>query len=235
MARTDVSHEFDPLAMPDNTLWQEQALIEEARQIQRQRQHRGWIVMGTLALALVVVPSIFLAVNRGGRPSATATSSSSSNSALPTCSLSDLPITGRTGWGAAAGTSYTSVHLVNRGPACRLTPFDFRAYNTGTHSYVGPPAQIFSALDTNLTKRQLAQQRLNSGSEATLAIGFETAANVQPPSLCKAAGSNAISLYVASHPAIATLIKIGLPPEVLSVCTRSSSEVVFWPVVGNKG
>jgi hypothetical protein len=209
----------------------EQALIEEARQFQRKRLRRGWISFAIL-LAVVVTATFFVGFNGVGSRPANGAPNAISAVGLPSCSISNMTFTGRSGWGGTAGTQYIEIHFVNKAATCQLPQFELRPFNTVTGINVGPAARLFTNLGSNLTAYQIEHQRLNRGEEATVFIGYVDSGNF-PPASCRSANSNAIRLFVKGHSSNETTLKMEGPSYILSVCTLRSSVKVFWPLVGN--
>ena len=209
----------------------EQALIEEARQFQRKRLQRGWISFAILS-AVVLPVTFFVGLNGVGSRPATGAPKAISVVGLPSCSITNMTVTGRSNWGGTAGTEYIAIHFVNKAATCQLPQLELRPFNTVTGINVGPAARLFTNLGSNLTTYQIEHQRLNRGEEATVSIGYVDSGNF-PPASCQSADSNAIRLFVKGHSSNETTLKMEGPNYILSVCTLRSSVKVYWPLVGN--
>jgi hypothetical protein len=218
----------------------EQALIEETRQRQRRRHH--WLV-ASLAVA-VVLGSILYASHRGETnqpPLSKSVVGGGAAAIAGECKIGNFSISG-VGNQGATGSAMTLVYLANHGPSCSLSPIAVRAYNTSTHSYVGPVSRIMKPEVTKfagqLTYPYAAPKLLGRlGHEKTADLFFAYGEpGISPASMCRPAPANEIGFWITNNPRSVQFVRIpfgsGKPPESFTSCTKQDSFVVWWPSTG---
>jgi hypothetical protein len=218
----------------------EQALIEEARQRQR-RRHR-WLVV-SLVIAVVAGSTFYAALRRQVNQPPINRSVFGARAAVIAgeCKIGNFSISG-VGNQGAAGSAMTLVYLVNHGPSCALSPIAVRAYNTSTHSYVGPVSRIMKPEVTKfagqLTYPYAAPKllgRLGRGKTADLLFAYGEP-GISPASMCRPAPANEVGFWVANIRRSVQFVRIpfgsGKPPTSFTSCTKQDSFGVWWPSTG---
>jgi hypothetical protein len=218
----------------------EQALIEEARQ--RQRQRHFWLA-ASLIIAVVVGSALYGVLrSEVSQPLISRNVVGSGAAAIADeCKIGNMSISG-VGNQGAAGSAMTLVYLANHGPSCALSPIAVRAYNTATHSYVGPVSRIMKPEVTKfagqLTYPYAAPKllgRLGHGSTADLLFAYAEP-GITPASMCRPAPANEVGFWVANNPQSVQFVRIpfgsGKPPASFTSCTKQDSFGVWWPSTG---
>jgi hypothetical protein len=149
----------------------------------------------------------------------------SSSYILPNCSITNFTASSHNG-GAAAGTHYEQISLVNRGPICTLVRVGARGYNSKTLTVVGLWAKY---LPTNPAIYKSTKVGLvANGGQVHVTLGIETAMNY-PAAQCKIAMADAVRLAEMGTLSKTITVKLNVSTP---VCTKIQSLQIDWPKIG---
>jgi hypothetical protein len=144
---------------------------------------------------------------------------------LPNCLITNFIASSHNG-GAAAGTHYEQITLVNRGPICNLVRVQARGYNSKTFTVVGLWATYLSS--TPAIYKSTKVGIVANGGQVHVALGIETAMNYSAAQ-CKIAMADAVRLAEMGSLSKTITVKLNVSTP---VCTKIPSLQIDWPKIG---